>query len=159
MTRLFLFSLILSLSLSPLLLSAQISDTDTLPAPPIVSGTDGQVYNIVEIAPEYPDGQMQMFKFLQENLVYPKSARENNNEGTVTISFIVEIDGSLSNFTLKRSSGHSVLDAEAIRVAKLMPNWAPGYQQGKPVRVNQTLPVRFKLSGKEPKKRKGRRNN
>jgi hypothetical protein len=38
-----------------------------------------------------------------------------------------------------------LLDAEAVRVIKSMPDWKPGTQHGKPVDVGFTVPVEFLL--------------
>jgi periplasmic protein TonB len=88
-----------------------------------------------------------MFKFLQSNLKYPAVARENSVEGTVYVGFVVEKDGSISNVTVKRgiANGGGGCNDEAVRVVKMMPKWKPGKQQGKAVKVNYTLPVKFKL--------------
>ena len=69
---------------------------------------------------------------------------EEGIQGRVTVSFIVEKDGRVSNVRLLRSVQPS-LDKEAIRVVKSMPKWTPGKQNGKPVRVRFNLPVMFKL--------------
>ena len=70
---------------------------------------------------------------MQENLVYPQEAKEKGIEGKVYIGFVVEIDGSLTNFTIVKSA-HPLLDEEALRVVKLMPKWIPGKQKDKAIR-------------------------
>ncbi len=97
-----------------------------------------------EIMPEFPGGEQELMKFLKENLIYPKIAREIGISGKVIISFIVETDGSLSNVDVARSASPS-LDEEAMRVVKMMPKWSPGKQREKPVRVIYNLPVDFIL--------------
>ena len=101
-------------------------------------------FKVVEEMPEYPDGDDARLKFLQENLVYPKYAREVGLEGKVYVGFVVERDGSLSNFTIKRSVA-PILDEEALRVVKMMPKWNPGQQRGKAVRVEYQIPITFTL--------------
>jgi protein TonB len=111
-------------------------------------GKDTTVYDVVEVFPEFSGGEKALLKFLSDNIVYPKEARGKGKkgiEGCVMIEFIVEKDGSLSNFTIKRSI-HPLLDDEALRVVKLMPNWMPGKQNGKPVRVHFTQPIVFQLN-------------
>ena len=100
---------------------------------------------IVEIMPEYPGGEEARIKFLQDNLVYPKIAREIGLEGKVWIGFVVEKDGSLSNFTVVKEVA-PVLDNEALRVVKMMPKWTPGKQRTKTVRVQYQIPITFKLN-------------
>ena len=102
------------------------------------------VYDVVEVMPQYPGGQTAMLKYIMENIKYPKQIMEEGIQGRVTVSFIVEKDGRVSNVRLLRSVQLS-LDKEAIRVVKSMPKWTPGKQNGKPVRVRFNLPVMFKL--------------
>ncbi|PKP03284.1 MAG: energy transducer TonB [Bacteroidetes bacterium HGW-Bacteroidetes-6] len=104
-----------------------------------------EVFNLVEIQPEFPGGIDSLMRYLGSNIRYPIKARKKNIEGSVFISFIVEIDGSISNVKCLRGIGGGC-DEEAIRVVSAMPNWEPGYQRGKPVRVQFNLPIRFVLS-------------
>lgn len=105
---------------------------------------NNMVYDVVEVMPQYPGGQIAMLKYLMENIKYPKQIMEEGIQGRVTVSFIVEKDGRVSNVRLLRSV-QSSLDKEAIRVVKSMPKWTPGKHNGKPVRVRFNLPVMFKL--------------
>lgn len=105
---------------------------------------NNMVYDVVEVMPQYPGGQIAMLKYLMENIKYPKQIMEEGIQGRVTVSFIVEKDGRVSNVRLLRSV-QSALDKEAIRVVKSMPKWTPGKHNGKPVRVRFNLPVMFKL--------------
>ncbi len=86
--------------------------------------------------------------FIGQHVRYPAIAKENGVSGTAVIRFIVEIDGSLSHIEIVRDPG-ATLGPEAQRVVQLMadsaPKWSPGKQQGRPVRVQFNLPVRFKL--------------
>lgn len=102
------------------------------------------VYDVCEVLPEYPGGMEAMMKFVSENIKYPAEAHTKGIQGRVLISYVVEKDGSLSNIHVVRSVD-PLLDAEALRVANLMPKWKPGKQGGKPVRVKFTLPITFKL--------------
>ena len=101
-------------------------------------------YDVVEVMPQYPGGQIAMMKYIMENMKYPKQAMKEGIQGRVTVSFIVEKDGRVSNVRLLHSV-QSALDKEAIRVVKSMPKWTPGKHNGKPVRVRFNLPVMFKL--------------
>jgi TonB family protein len=110
---------------------------------------DSKIYtDAVEVAPEYPGGYNAMFEFIQKNLKYPESAKEKGLEGRVFIGFVVEKDGSLSSFQVLRGVCDEI-DAEAIKVLKMMPKWKPGMNEGKTVRVQYVLPFNFKLSGNE----------
>jgi protein TonB len=112
--------------------------------------TTGGQFLMGEVVPEFPGGDEARVKFLQENLVYPLKAREQGIEGKVWIGFVVETDGSLSNFTIVKGID-PILDNEALRVAKLMPKWIPGKERGKNVRVSFNLPITFSLNKKDKK--------
>lgn len=105
---------------------------------------NNMVYDVVEVMPQYPGGQIAMLKYIMENIKYPEQAMKEGIQGRVTVSFIVEKDGRVSNVRLLRSV-QSSLDKEAVRVVKSMPKWSPGKQKGKPVRVRFNIPVMFKL--------------
>jgi len=79
-----------------------------------------------------------------KNIKYPEQAVKEGIQGRVTVRFIVEKDGSISDVKPVLSV-HPLLNKEAVRVVKSMPKWTPGKQNGKPVRVRFNLPVMFKL--------------
>jgi len=88
--------------------------------------------------------ETKMLKFIYSKIKYPTIARENGIEGMVVIGFVVEKDGSITGAQILRDIGGGC-GAEALRVVNQMPDWVPGYQRDKPVRVQFNLPVRFKL--------------
>ena len=98
-----------------------------------------------ETWPKFPGGQQEMFKYIQENLIYPKLALKKQIQGRSICQFIVEKDGSISHIQVVRSSGNKSLDRAAIRVIKTMPKWTPGRLQGKIVRTTYALPVNFRI--------------
>lgn len=110
----------------------------------------GEIFQVVEEQPMFPGGMEEMMKFLQQNTKYPKEAQDKGIQGRVVVQFVVNKDGSISNDTVVRSVD-PMLDAEAVRVVRSMPNWTPGKQKGEPVRVRFTLPVSFRLSGDDGK--------
>lgn len=85
-----------------------------------------------------------MAEFIKENLKYPRVAIDNGTHGPVYVSFVVEMDGTLSDITLKNAIGDGC-EQEAKRVIEKMPLWEPGIKGGKPVRVQCTLPINFRL--------------
>ena len=103
------------------------------------------VFDVVEVMPQYPGGQIAMLKYLMENIKYPEQAMKKGIQGRVAVSFIVEKDGSISDVK-PILSVHPLLNKEAVRVVKSMPKWSPGKQNGKPVRVRFNVPVMFKLN-------------
>lgn len=102
------------------------------------------VFDVVEVMPQYPGGPIAMLKYLMENIKYPEQAMKEGIQGRVTVRFIVEKDGSISDVK-PILSVHPLLNKEAVRVVKSMPKWSPGKHNGKPVRVRFNLPVMFKL--------------
>lgn len=108
-------------------------------------GQNNIVVNKPQVMPEFQGGESLSY-WLQTHVSYPAEALENGEQGRVLVGFIVEADGSLSSFKIV-SSVSPLLDAEAIRVAKTMPRFRPGYNDGKPCRVQYLLPVNFKLDG------------
>lgn len=111
---------------------------------PADSTAKEEVFMVAEQMPEYPGGMKEMLKFLQENVKYPENAMKNNVQGQVIVQFVVEKDGTPTEFKVLRSVDPD-LDAEALRVMKAMPKWKPGMQKGQVVRVKFTVPVSFKL--------------
>ena len=115
-------------------------------APQPKEAEQGEVFQVVEEQPMFPGGMEEMMKFLQQNVKYPKEAQNQGKQGRVIVQFVVNKDGSISNDTIVRSVD-PLLDAEALRVVRSMPNWTPGKQKGEAVRVRFTLPVTFRLDG------------
>lgn len=111
---------------------------------PADSTAKEEVFMVAEQMPEFPGGMEEMLKFLQENVKYPENAMKNNVQGRVIVQFVVEKDGTPTEFKVLRSVDPD-LDAEALRVMKAMPKWKPGMQRGEVVRVKYTVPVSFKL--------------
>jgi len=86
-----------------------------------------------------------MYKFLQENLKYPEHALNEGISGQVFLEFVVERDGSISNVKVLKGV-HPALDAESMRVVKMMPKWNPGKHNGELVRTFYQIPIRFTVN-------------
>lgn len=108
------------------------------------------VFQVVEEMPEFPGGMGECLKFLGKNIKYPVEAQKAGVQGKVIVQFVVEKDGNIANPKVVRSIDPD-LDGEAIRVISIMPKWKPGMQKGQPVRVKYTVPVTFRLDGKDTK--------
>ena len=135
---------------------------------------DDPVFEVTEEPAQYPGGQAALMQFLAQNIRYPKIAAENGVQGRVLVQFVVEKDGSLSNFAVVKKSGDTItknaqsgitvnalgsateeskvpqeafdaLNAEAVRVLREMPKWIPAKQRGQEVRMRYTLPITFRL--------------
>lgn len=120
---------------------------DVIPLPEEVSDiADDTIYSgySIEVQPEFPAGEAALYKYLSENIKYPRIAVEAGIQGTVYIVFVVEKDGRLTDIRIFRSPDQSLSD-ETLRVVSGMPGWNPGKQGGLPVRVSFLLPVKFRL--------------
>lgn len=106
---------------------------------------EAEIFTIVEDMPEFPGGQEELFKYLGKSIKYPPMAKEAGIQGVVYVSFVVNEKGEIKDVEVLRGIGGGC-DDEAIRVVKAMPNWTPGKQRGKPVKVQYNLPIRFRLS-------------
>lgn len=113
------------------------------------------VFQVVEEMPEFPGGMGECLKFLGKNIKYPVEAQKAGVQGKVIVQFVVEKDGNIANPKVVRSIDPD-LDGEAIRVISIMPKWKPGMQKGQPVRVKYTVPVTFRLDGKDTKSNEAR---
>lgn len=103
------------------------------------------VFTVVEESAMFPGGQDELIKYLAQNIKYPKQARVRGVEGLVSVSFVVEKDGSLTDIKLLRDIG-SGCGQEALRVVKEMPKWKPAKLKGEIVRMQFNLPVKFTLA-------------
>ena len=106
---------------------------------------DDEIFVFVEENPQFPGGDSERLKFLQNNITYPEKAMEKGIQGTVYITFIIEKDGSVTNVKVLRGIGGGC-DEEAVRVIRKMPKWIPGKQRGKVVRCQFNMPIKFTLS-------------
>lgn len=109
-----------------------------------VEKKEEEIFVTVEENPEYPGGEAELYKYLGKNLKYPDIAKEQNLEGRVFVTFVVEKDGSISSPRVTRDIGGGCGE-EALRVVRGMPKWKPGRQRGAPVRTQFNLPVIFQL--------------
>ena len=87
--------------------------------------------------------QNNMMRHISENFKYPSLAEQNNIEGRVFIQFIVDKDGSIVKIRTRGPSPH--LEAEAYRLAKLLPKMTPAKRDGKPVSIPFSIPIMFRL--------------
>ena len=133
-----------------ILLNTQCDNTkpnDEKPQPAVTEteAIQDSIYRVTEVMPQYPGGPNEMMKYLQENIKYPQSAKDNKIEGRVFVTFVVEKDGSITNATVLRGIDKEC-DAEALRVVSSMPKWNPGQQDGKNVRTQFTIPIIYKFN-------------
>ena len=133
-----------------ILLNTQCDNTkpnDAKPQPAVTEteAIQDSIYRVSEVMPQYPGGPNEMMKYLQENIKYPQSAKDNKIEGRVFVTFVVEKDGSITNATVLRGIDKEC-DAEALRVVSSMPKWNPGQHKGEVVRTQFTIPIYYKFN-------------
>lgn len=138
---------------APLCLTAQ----ETLPkdsATIFINATD-TVYTKVDTVAGYPGGLKAWAKFLNKNLRYPQEAQDNEIMGQTRISFIVDVDGTVSDIT--PVAGDPILSTESARIIQLSGKWVPAIYEGKPIKSYRIQPIVYKLETVgERRKKKGR---
>lgn len=107
---------------------------------------DDEPRSAVEVIPQFKGGEAEMMKFLAMNIRYPEAAMKSGKQGYVVVKFVVSKSGKVESPEIVRSVSPE-LDAEALRVVGMMPDFTPGTVDGKPVDCTYTLPVSFKLQG------------
>ena len=111
----------------------------------LVKDKDG-VYNKAETMPAYPGGEIALQTFVENNVNYPQQAVDQNAEGTVRVTFIVDEKGNVVKpSVISGANGNTALDEEALRVVQQMPKWKPGMVKGKTVKTRLSLPITFQL--------------
>ena len=119
----------------------------------VINATD-TIETVLDRPPVYIGGSGFINECFSDSIKYPQDARENLIMGTFYVLFIIDQDGNTSNFKTvsgktpeKDSFKMGSLRAEAVRVVKLIPpNWLPGILNGKPVKVECVMPIRFVLN-------------
>lgn len=101
--------------------------------------------NNYDVPPMFKGGVKGFALFLSKTIVYPKKAREDNVQGNVNLSFIVDIEGNITDIEVLRGIGGGA-DEEAVRALKTSPRWKPAIKDGKPVPVQFSVPVNFSLT-------------
>lgn len=132
------------------------------PPPPPPEPEIDEIFKVVEQMPRFPGcddesggndakyacAQKKLLQYVYKNVKYPAIARENGIQGGVVVQFVVEKDGSITDIRIARDIGAGCGE-ESQRVVESMNNmpqkWTPGKQRGKAVRVQFTLPIKFKL--------------
>lgn len=100
----------------------------------------------IEFNPASPiDGVTEFYKFIAMNVEYPQECVEENIQGKVYVSFIVQVDGTITNVVTEKGV-NPMLDQEACRVIRYSPKWNPATSNGKPIRALVKTPIRFALN-------------
>ncbi|MBI9068835.1 MAG: energy transducer TonB [Salinivirgaceae bacterium] len=99
----------------------------------------------VEQKPEFIGGESALIRFLAKETNYPQIAIDNGSQGRVHVSFVIDEQGKVTEVALLRGVD-PLLDKEALRVVKSMPNWKPGKQRNKAIKVRYQVPINFRLN-------------
>jgi len=110
--------------------------------------TSNEIFVVVEQRAEPKEGLAAFYRYVSENIKYPAQARRMLIQGKVFVEFVVNKDGSLSDFVVVKGIGAGC-DEEALRIVQNSPPWSPAKQRGKPVRQRMVLPITFKLANSE----------
>ena len=106
-------------------------------------GTDSSAsYIALDALPQFPGGNVAMTTFIQQHLRYPVLEYQQRKGGRVVVSVEVKSSGELTEYRIVQSAGAN-LDAEAIRLLRLMPNWDPAIYQGSPINFQVKIPITF----------------
>ena len=103
-----------------------------------------EVFSVVEVMPSFPGGTDEFYAFVSKNLKYPRKAMKANVEGKVIVRFVVAEDGDVSQVEVLKGIGYDC-DEEAIRVLQSSPDWIPGRQRGRNVKVRIIVPLTFEI--------------
>jgi protein TonB len=103
---------------------------------------DTTIYDVVEKRVDFTGGMGKFHEFLSKTMKAPAEVSLKKNSGKVMVQFVVEKDGTLTNFKVVQSVSEGC-DAEAVRVLKLSPKWKPAQHNGVKVRQRCTLPFVF----------------
>jgi beta-lactamase regulating signal transducer with metallopeptidase domain len=148
----------------------------TLPDTGVVKTVNGkQVYDVPEVMPEFPGGQVSLLTYVSQNFRYPQIAYENGVQGRYVVGFCISSEGKVTDVEIARKpegetlseinvnalsqeddsvavnkrinqvKAREALEQEAIRLVKSLPDWKPGMVDGKPVNCRYNMPVTFKL--------------
>jgi periplasmic protein TonB len=120
-----------------------INESTTPPAP--VEEEKDEVFLVVEDAPSPKGGMTEFYKYVAQNIVYPKQARKMSIEGKVILQVTIDKDGTLTDIQVLKGIGAGC-DEEAVKVVKESPKWNPGKQRGRPVKVKMTVRIMFRLT-------------
>ncbi len=122
-----------------------------VPPPPIPKGpvttveVKEEVIEFPDVEAQFPGGAAELQKWIAQNVQYPQTSIEMNEQGKVYLSFVVSSDGSITNIVVERGVSAD-LDREAKRLARTMPKWSPGEAGGRKATTRCRLPINFTIN-------------
>ena len=106
--------------------------------------SDKEIYAVLEERPEYPGGMKEAIKYIQTHIQYPPAAIYKKIQGRVWIESVIDRNGKVVQPKVAYSV-HPLLDQEALRIVRMMPDWKPGKLNGETVKVKYVFPVTFRI--------------
>ena len=116
-----------------------VACTEEVPEEPTV------IFVTAEVMPEFKGGDRALLKYIAEHVQYPEMAKDNDIQGTVFVKFVVNELGKVTDVELLKGID-PLLDTEALKVIKSLPDWKPGSQSGRNVKVRMQVPIKFQLA-------------
>ncbi|MGY4536550.1 hypothetical protein ACVW0P_000957 [Mucilaginibacter sp. UYNi724] len=113
-----------------------------------ITSSDTTVFSVVEQPPVFPGGDAALSKYIFSNKIYKSVTKDEEVQTRIAVSFIVEKNGSLSNFNIIKPKNTS-LERQVVRIIKASPKWEPAMQNGKVVRCRYMLPISCMLFATE----------
>ena len=132
------FLLLVTVMLSAMSVSVAMADD------PATKQTDEILFCTQPIPAQFPGGDLALWEWFKQNMVYPQEAIAKGIEGRVIVKFTVEEDGTVTNGEIMKGVD-PLLDNEALRLVSIMPKWTPGSFAGEVTRTTYAFPVLFKL--------------
>jgi TonB family protein len=143
---------VILITLCCLALASKAQKTDTVKAPPLpaqgldpdggaVAADEEKIYTVVSDQPQFPGGNDSLHRYLDKHMVYPPNLLRQRIGGRVTITFVVEKDGSLSQ--LKAQVSPDVRFSDEVLQAMRPVKYIPGKQNGDARRVAYSVTVHF----------------
>jgi TonB family protein len=98
----------------------------------------------IDKAPEFPGGQKAFYEYLSDNITYPQNTKDKDLQGVVVVTMSIEQDGHVSDVKIVRGKSE-LLNKETVRVLSHSPDWKPGIQRGRPIRVRPTITINYSM--------------
>ena len=121
-----------------------LQEDEAIVPPEAAANMEEKPMRVLEELPQFPGGYAEFVKWLNAALKYPERARRAHTQGIVKVSFVVEVDGTVTNLKFLTET-HTALDAEVSRVLLMMPKWKPATEKGKPCRSVVAIPFVFAI--------------
>jgi protein TonB len=115
-------------------------------APAVIEEVEEEIVAFVQEEPSYPGGIEKLYEEIYKSITYPEMEKENNIQGTVYISFVVEKTGAITDIKIERGVNNGPnLGKEAEKAVRKLKPFSPAKMNGKSVRYRYRMPIKFTL--------------